>query len=277
MIMDTRSVNASQTTHRSIAGLELRIDIRGGNRNGAAGRPPLMLCSGLGAGLEMFDPLIEALDHDIDIIRWDAPGIGGTPTSPLPLGFPLLARALAAALDELGYPQVDLLGYSWGGALAQQFALQYPSRCRRLILVSTNTGVLSVPGDLRVLSSMLIPPGLPVPGAAAAQEEVFAGADPDRRNDLRTLLRISRASSTSIGYLHQLAAVGTWTSLPFLPWLRQPVLVLSGADDPIVPIANAHLLAGAIPNAQLEIMPGGHSEIITGAAQVAPRVARFLR
>lgn len=261
---------------RRIQGLDLRIDRRGGNRNGETGRPPLVLCSGLGASLDMFDPLVKALDPGIDIIRWDAPGIGDAPASLLPLGFPLLAQALAAALDELGHPQVDLLGYSWGGALAQQFALQHRARCRRLVLVSTNTGVLSVPGDLRVLASMVIPPGLPVPGAVAAQEEVFAGADPVRREDLRTLLRISRASATSTGYLHQLAAVGTWTSLPLLPWIGQPALIISGADDPIVPIANAQLLAGMIPRARLVIVPGGHSEIITGAARLAPHITEFL-
>ena len=263
-------------THRRIAGLDLRIDTADGTRNGVAGRPPLVLCSGLGAGMDMFDPLIRALGPGVDIIRWDAPGIGDAPASLVPWGFPLLARALAAALDELGYAQVDLLGYSWGGALTQQFALQYGARCRRLVLVSTTTGVWSVPGDLRVLTSMMIPPGLPVPGAAAAAQDVFAGADPERRNDLRTLLRISRASATSAGYLHQLAAVGSWTSLPFLPLIGQPALVLSGADDPIVPVANAQLLAGLLPNAELTIVPGGHSEIVTGAERLAPLINRFL-
>ena len=186
-----------------IAGLDLRIDSptaddRDGSRRP---RPALLLCSGLGASMDMFDPLVAELDSDVEIIRWNAPGIGATPASLLPLGFPLLAQALAQALDELGERQVDVLGYSWGGALAQQFALQHGTFCRRLVLVSTSTGILSVPGDARVLSSMVVPPGIPVPGAAAAQEELFAGADPARRTDLRTLLRYSRASATSTGYL----------------------------------------------------------------------------
>ena len=258
---------------RTIAGLDVRIDHRSGSTDG---RPPLLLCSGLGASTDMFDPLLNALDPDVDVIRFDSPGIGEAPASLFPLGFPLLAQAIRTVIDELGHPQVDVLGYSWGGALAQQFALQHGRRCRRLVLVSTSPGVVSVPGDARVLSSMLIPPGLPVPGAAAMQEELFAGADPARRSDLRTLLRISRAAATSTGYLHQLAAVGTWTSLPFLPWIPQPVLVMNGADDPIVPVANARLMATLIPGARLVIFPGGHGEIITAADVLAPHITDFL-
>lgn len=260
-----------------IAGLDLRIDTpAAAGRGYSTSRPPLLMCSGLGASLEMFDPLLRELDSDVEIIRWNAPGISDAPAAPFPQSFPLLALALSQALDELGHRQVDVLGYSWGGALAQQFALQHGTRCRRLVLVSTNTGILSIPGDTRVLSSMLIPPGIPVPGAAAAQEDLFAGADPARRRDLRTLLEVSRASATSIGYLHQLAAVSTWTSLPLLPWISQPVLVMSGADDPIVPVANAQLLTRLIRGAQLRIFPGGHGEIITAADVLAPPIAGFL-
>ena len=260
-------------TRRTIAGLDVRIDHRSGS---IAGRPPLLLCSGLGASTDMFDPLLTAMDPDVDVIRFDSPGIAEAPASLLPLGFPLLAQAIRTVLDDLGHQQVDVLGYSWGGALAQQFALQHRSRCRRLVLVSTSPGMLSVPGDARVLSSMLIPPGLPVPGAAAMQEEIFSGSDAARRSDLRTLLRISRAAATSTGYLHQLAALGTWTSLPFLPWIPQPVLVMNGADDPIVPVANAQLMAALIPGARLSIFPGGHGEIITAADLLAPHIADFL-
>ena len=104
-------------------------------------RTPLLLLSGIGIGYEVFDRLIDALDPDIDIIRVDVPGVGGSPVALLPAGFPQLAGLLAALLDDLGYRQVDVLGFSWGGALAQQFAVQYPSRCRRLILMSTSTGL----------------------------------------------------------------------------------------------------------------------------------------
>ena len=60
-------------------------------------------------------------------------------------------------LDTLGYGRVDMLGYSWGGALAQQFAFQNPRRCRRLVLAATATGALMVPARPAVLAKMLTP------------------------------------------------------------------------------------------------------------------------
>ena len=260
---------------RTIAGLDVRIDRR--PADGATGcRPPLLLCSGLGAGSDMFDPLLGALDPDVDVIRFDSPGIGNAPASPLPLSFPQLARALHTVLDELGHPKVDVLGYSWGGALTQQFALQHSRRCRRLVLISTSPGVISVPGDLKLLYSMLVPPGQPAPGHKDMLKKLLAGTDSAQRRELRTMLQISRAA-TGAGYLHQLAALGMWTSLPFLPLISQPVLVLSGTKDPIVPVANARLMRALIPGAQLVTFPGGHGQIITGAGLLAPHITGFLQ
>src|SRR5664279_3493869 len=141
----------STTGHVTVGNQQLRVDVRAGNRTGT----PLVMCCGIGASFEVLQPLVDALDPGIDIIRFDAPGVGGSPVGALPNGFPQLARMLDRLLDELGYDRVDVLGFSWGGALAQQFAVQHAGRCRRLVLISTNTGVLSVPAALSVLAKMV--------------------------------------------------------------------------------------------------------------------------
>jgi pimeloyl-ACP methyl ester carboxylesterase len=69
----------------------------------------------------------------------------------------LLARLSARLLDRLGHEQVDVLGFSWGGALAQQFAYQHAKRCRRLVLAATSPGHLMVPGKLTALLKMATP------------------------------------------------------------------------------------------------------------------------
>jgi pimeloyl-ACP methyl ester carboxylesterase len=237
----------------------------------------LLLCSGIGAGLEVFQPLVDALDPAIEAIRVDIPGVGGAPASALPLGFPQLAWVLNQLLDELGYEDVDVLGYSWGGLLAQQFAVQHGGRCRRLVLISTNTGMLSVPGDLSALAAMMVPRRFHDPADAAAATNVLR--DSSRRwcpEELGKLFRNPQAAVANRGYLHQLAAIGAWTTLPFLRLIRQPVLVMSGDDDSVVPVANARLLAALIPHATLQIIPGGHSEIVNAADDLGRRVARFL-
>jgi pimeloyl-ACP methyl ester carboxylesterase len=78
------------------------------------------------------------------------------------------------------------------------------------------------------------------------------------------------------GYLYQLAATASWSSLPFLTLIRQPVLVMGGDDDPIVPVANARILATLIPHATLHIYPGGHVEPLTAATDFGPRITQFL-
>ncbi|MGP0024918.1 MAG: alpha/beta fold hydrolase [Streptosporangiaceae bacterium] len=63
-----------------------------------------------------------------------------------------------------------------------------------------------------------------------------------------------------------------WTSLPFLPLIRQPTLVLAGDDDPIIPLANAKILAALIPSARLHVYNGGHLERVTRPGLLAPVV-----
>jgi pimeloyl-ACP methyl ester carboxylesterase len=78
------------------------------------------------------------------------------------------------------------------------------------------------------------------------------------------------------GYLHQLAAGAGWTSLPFLPWLHQPTLILAGDDDPMIPLVNARLMHRLIPGARLHVYHGGHLGLVTEAAALAPVVDGFL-
>src|SRR5215469_8657799 len=116
----------------TVRGQRLRIAVRPGKGT----RTPLLLINGIGANLEVLQPFVDALDAAIEVIRFDVPGTGGSPAPLFPYRFSMHAWLASKLLEQLGYQQVDVLGVSWGGALAQQFALQYSARCRRLILVS---------------------------------------------------------------------------------------------------------------------------------------------
>jgi pimeloyl-ACP methyl ester carboxylesterase len=104
--------------------------LRVGIRRGKGPHPPLLLFNGIGANIELVEPFLDALDGP-EAITFDMPGVGGSPAPALPYRPWSLARLSAGLLDQLGHGQVDVLGVSWGGAIAQQFAFQYPVRCRR--------------------------------------------------------------------------------------------------------------------------------------------------
>ena len=88
-------------------------------------------------------------------------------------------------------------------------------------------------------------------------------------------LRHVRFSSRG-GYYLQLAAACGWTSLPWLFTLRQPTLIMAGADDPLVPTINAHVMQWLIPDARLEILDCGHLFLVTRAEESARLVESFL-
>src|SRR5919198_6553086 len=135
-----------------VEGQMLRVGIRRGEK----ARPPLLLFNGIGANIELVEPFLDAL-RGPEAIVFDVPGVGGSPVPALPYRPWMLAKLTARLLDQLGHERVDVLGVSWGGALAQQFAYQYASRCRRLVLAATSPGHLMVPGKLGALLTMVGP------------------------------------------------------------------------------------------------------------------------
>jgi poly(3-hydroxyalkanoate) depolymerase len=252
----------------------LRVAVRPGDGT----RTPLVLANGIGASLELLQPFVDALDPSIEVVRFDAPGVGGSPLPRIPYRLPRLARLVARLLDHLGYPTVDMLGISWGGGLAQQFARSHRDRCRRLVLVATGTGMLMVPGRPRVLARMATPRRYLDPDyAERVAAELYGGAiraDPARA---RALLHGRTRVGPRRGYLYQLAAGAGWSSLPLLPFIRQPTLLLAGDDDPIIPLVNARIMRCLLPDAELHIYRGGHLALLTEAAELATVVDQFLR
>jgi poly(3-hydroxyalkanoate) depolymerase len=253
----------------------LRVAIRPGHNPGTG--PPLLLANGIGASLETWEPFLAILDPAIEVIRFDVPGVGGSPLPPRPYRLSWLARLLTGLLDELGHEQADILGISWGGALAQQFALSAPARCRRVVLVATGTGTIMVPGNPWVLATLATPRRYQDPGYAhRIAGQLYGGTARREIERVTNVLHQWTRVGPSRGYLYQLTAAAGWTSLPRLPLLRQPTLILAGDDDPIIPLVNARVLARLIPNARLHVYPGGHVELVLRPDLLAPLVSDFL-
>jgi poly(3-hydroxyalkanoate) depolymerase len=255
-------------------GRRLRVAVRPGT---GGGRPPLLVCNGIGTPLEALAPFTSALDPAITVLRFDVPGAGGSPPTRLPYPVPWLARLSEQMMTALGYGRFDVLGISWGGGLAQQLALQYPRRCRRLVLVATSTGSLMIPARPRILLHLASPRRHRDPGHAARIAGDIYGGALRRRPELAAPIAVGYPGPASRrGYLYQLLASAGWTSLPWLRRIRQPVLILAGDDDPIIPLANARLMAALLPSAQLQVYHDGHLGLLTRAGELAPLVSEFL-
>jgi poly(3-hydroxyoctanoate) depolymerase len=206
---------------------------------------PLLLINGLTRPLASWIPVTQVL-RDRTIVSFDAPGVGESPNSHLPLSIPQLATLCAGVLDEIGLERVDVLGFSLGGAVAQELAARYPSRVRRLVLAATSCGVGSTLAgwDLRA-SAAIVVNGLV------------------RANPLSTLWRVM--------------AFSAWSSIPYLGSIEAPTLVVCGREDRVAPLVNSRALAERIPNAKLVELDEGHDLQEAGAAeQLADVVEDFL-
>jgi poly(3-hydroxyalkanoate) depolymerase len=256
----------------ALTGATLRIAEAGSGQ-------PLLLVNGIGAGFQTWWPFARRLSQSRRLIMFDAPGIGGSRQYGQPLRMPGLAQLLAELCDALGHTQVDVLGYSWGGALAQQFAHDAPQRVRRLVLASTSPGLGGALPSLGVLALV----SSPLPYLSRTYLTRFApviyggerrrGGAPARRE----LARWLDCSPNPMGCLEQLYAISWWTSLHWLHRVTAPTLVFCGTQDPLVPVQNAHLLARRIPRARLELIPrGGHLWMLEHPEASAALVDEFL-
>ena len=270
------AVQTITTQMINLNGVRLFVATRQGDRS----QPPLLLINGLGANIEMFDPFLEALAQDegcpIGTIRFDVPGVGGSPTLLFPLGFRQLARLITQMLDYFDYEMVDVLGISWGGALAQQFARQYPWRCRRLILVATSTGAVSLPGRPSVIAKLMSPLRYYRPSyLRKIAPTIYGGVFRDQPELIKEHARLARAPG-GLGYYWQLMAGVGWTSIHWLHRLQQPTLILAGDDDPLIPLSNAKIMNRLIPDSTLYIVIGGHLFLLVQTETIVPIIHQFL-
>ena len=250
-------------------GRTLRVAIW--NAEQSPGERPLLFFNGIGANIEAMAPLANWF-ADRDLITFDMPGIGKSPDPIVPYTAYSMAWRAARVLDKLGYSKVDVMGVSWGGGLAQQFAFQHAARTGKLVLAATSAGMVMVPGNPGSLSRMASPRRFIDRDFLLKNFQTLYGGEKEGAGG-----HASRLTPPSRrGYFYQLAAVIGWTSVWFLPFLRAKTLIVMGDADRIVPPVNGSILASLMPNARLEIVPGGHLFLVSRASEVIPMIKSFL-
>jgi len=237
---------------------------------------PLLLIHGLMVSGEMYQPVLPALTRHYRVLVPDLRGHGQSGALPGPYTVEQLARDLAQLLDDLQIDTVNVLGYSQGGAVAQQFVHDYPKRVRRLVLACTFAynmlsrrerleGTLS-PWLVRILGVRRL--------ARLAMDN--GGGQPMAPRTTHWLQEIMAVNDKA----RMVAAVEAMKAFDGRLWLHQitcPTLVIAGAEDTAVPSHHAQMLAQGIPGVQLRTVDGaGHFLMLTHTDAFVQAVEAFL-
>ena len=253
-----------------IRGTRLRASVEGAG-------PPLLMINGLGANIELWQPLRSLLTGR-QTIAFDAPGVGGSPRAPRRLRMQDLDALVADLLTELGHVSVDVLGYSLGGVVAQQFTRDHPRRVRRLILAATTPGIGAMQNPVVLMRLVGLAMRRDTPARQAAVLRVVGG---NVRRNSQALARVERAHRMwpvdRAGLLEQVWGMTGWTSLPWLHTLDVPTLVLAGEADPLVPPVNTRIFVSRMPSCRWHLVPAaGHLLLIDQAEDAAGVIEGFL-
>ena len=267
--MSTTSADTHERVLR-IAGGRIRVRIRGEG-------DPVLLINGLGANVAMWNSLVEQLGG-FEVISYDAAGTGHSSTPLLPYTMARAADVASSVLDAVGHDRAHVLGYSFGGAVAQTLALREPDRVRRLVLACTSCGVGAVPGSMRALLAVMTPVRYYSKSAhelAAAMVEL-SPAESDSSFLERWAAERKEAKPSMVGYAQQMTAFWTFSSVRWLHRVESPALVLAGTEDKLVPAANAALLTAYLPNARLRLYERwGHYVLHDARSGAGATVADF--
>lgn len=263
-------------SYQNVHGLDLRVMDTGE----VSDEPPLIVCNGLSQSCETIQPLFDEMEGR-RLISFDAAGAGKSETSTKILSMPDHARLVAGLLDRLEIGQADIMGISWGGMLAQQFVIDHPERCRKLVLAITSVGgPITLSGNPAAAAEIFFATRRSLGRFSKRWRTLMAqnvyGAEAFFRADELSAYSERNVTAEKAGYYGQLAALLSWTSLPSLHKIAQPTLVYSGLYDPLIPFWNQQLLAAMIPNAELRTLNTGHWLVYSKRELIAKEITQFL-
>jgi len=248
------------------------------------GGTPVVFLVHLAAVLDNWDPrIMDGIAAKHHVVAFDNRGVGASSGSPSDSVEQMASDAIAF-IEAMGFAQADLFGLSMGGMIAQDIVLKAPQLVRKMILAATGpAGGEGISTVARVAHWDLLR-GL-LTGQDPKQFLFFTRTPGGIEAGKAFLARLKERSEsrdkeiTIAAYLAQLRAVKAWgRKRPAdLSEVRQPVLIVNGDDDRMVPTANSRELARRLPNSTLIIYPdAGHGGVFQFHADFVPRAVEFL-
>jgi pimeloyl-ACP methyl ester carboxylesterase len=253
--------------------IETRLETYAYRRFGGGAGPPLVFLQHFTGTLDNWDPaVVDQLAGSREVILFESAGVGRS-TGEVPTTIGEMAAHLLAFADALGLTEIDLLGFSLGGMVAQQVALDRLSLVRKMLLVGTAPAggedimhlekpelrsILEDPSlsGYQVLVKLFFTPS----ESSQAAGQAFATRLGARTEDREPLSGPKVAQA-------QIAAFRAWERVDGerfgrLRQITQPCLVVNGVRDTMIPVRNSYLLAEHLPNAMLLIYPdAGHGSL----------------
>ena len=222
----------------------------------AGSGPPLLLIMGLGYSHEMWHRTTPQVSKHFRTILFDNRGVGRSDLPPGPYPIATMAADAAAVLDAAGVEKADVYGVSMGGMIAQEFALQYPDRVRKLILGCTACGGPKVVRAEAEVNQVLMMRGAMTmeEGIQIAVPYIYDSGTPRARIDEDLEIR-RRTYPKPEAYAYQLQGILAWESYSRLAQIKAPTLVIHGETDRLVPAGNGKLIAESIAGSKLVMIP----------------------
>ena len=240
------------------------------------GGPTVVMLHGLGGGRMSFEPQMAALSDRYRLVAWDMPGYGQS--RPLPqMTWTTLAQAAVALIDHLGVAEVDLLGHSMGGMIAQEVVASYPDRVRRLVLAGTNSAFGSGEFRTQFLAQRLAPieagktPGEIAPALIAG----MVGEDPDPEATQSAIASMQAIPPQA--YRQALECLVTFDRRAALERIAKPTLLIAGGKDKVAPPGVMQRMASTIRGSRYqEIAGAGHLLYAERPVAFTAALAQFL-
>ncbi|MET9250310.1 alpha/beta hydrolase [Nonomuraea sp. NPDC003709] len=234
--------------------------------------PPVVLVHGLQIGQDLFDALRRHLIGTFTVVTYDQRDRGASVFAPEPYTIDDLADDLAALISALGFDQAHVLGTSYGGMIAQAFALRHPNRLDRLILGSTNRFPFDpdrLPDGVRALLGALETGDHARARTLLAQMAPAAARSRDPEED--------PPESASEQLVRRFAATRGFDTRGLLGSVTSPTLVVHGRRDATIRVADVLAMAEEIPGASvLQLTDAGHAWESERPESAAALIAAFL-
>jgi 3-oxoadipate enol-lactonase len=241
--------------------------------------PPVLLIMGLGLSGGAWWRTVPVLSRALRVITFDHRGIGRSESPAPAYTIEAMADDVVCVIDDLGLDAVHVYGFSLGGMVAQQVALRHPERVRALVLGATHPGGRRVAHpEAEVVAFFQRRLTMQSEEAAWASVQYNYGArcratQTDRiAEDIAVRLRNPFSVRAYRAHLYAASLHNTYGRLGRI---EAPTLVVHGAEDRMIPVANAHLLAEGIPGAQLQILEGSGHLYPTDEPFVDARIGAF--